>query len=802
MNLRRGIYLVGKILCAALLVSPLQPGVSSAVAASANFAAPTIQITHTSGAYSFAFPKVSPTYKYAVYFLDAKRKAVKSFTFFGSGVKKVSVSKNTNWPQVKINFYSRSGQLQAAKLLPLPIVKIKTPTQIPTPATLPTPTPVGTPTPMNSATPTPAPSTSPTPTSTPTPTPTSSPTPTPSPTPTESSAPSAPANPPYVAPPAPSLPTIDTVVVTGQLHVNQVLFAQLGNAAGFTTSSYLWQKSATADGTYSEISTSHHYDLILSPSLATYFIKVTVTLTNNDGTTSKTSSVYGPIAIDTPTFTISSAEETVTVSNLISASFPYAPQLYTTHSTGDPIANYFLYSGDPSLFSIDSSTGRLSILQYLNPVVATSYSIGIGARNAAGFAYTTFTLHVPLAELALAPTGGSSPFGSGLVQTISYSDAGSLTVGTPFLTVSLPELQGVSYQCGLVTGTDFLIFNNLFVLATALNVGTHTSLVICVDADSHFLTQKTFSLTVSAPTEPPVVSGISIVTVNGHSAPVVGDQLTISGDSIVSGGPVNRSYQWFRGPNPINGATNRSYTVQTADIGHVISVVETVSNTVLPNAMPSTTIGVPAVGRAPTISSVLMSNDSLDSSIHQAGIGVAINANVTYDSPDASATLSYKWYRDTGSGPTLISGQTGSSYTPTLDDLDATISLQVKVANSYGDTGFVDASNTARTYGFDYFSPASRSGNEMVLATSTLSSSNFMAIYHGDDSWISPHFALGPNQTLPTGLGLDPATGVIGGLPIPGAQPGTFTIIMTDSTVAAVQAICQVTIMVFDLSQA
>lgn len=156
----------------------------------------------------------------------------------------------------------------------------------------------------------------------------------------------------------------------------------------------------------------------------------------------------------------------------------------------------------------------------------------------------------------------------------------------------------------------------------------------------------------SAPT--PVVSG----------GTAFGDTLTADAGSWEPAA-VDLGYQWLRGSDPIPGETAPTYTLTTDDIGSTVSVTVTGTKpgyTSQSRTSDPTTAITPAVltqTPVPTISGTTQ-------------FGETLTADPGSWEP-AVVDLAYQWLRD----GEVIAGAEASTYSLTLDDLGATISVKV-----------------------------------------------------------------------------------------------------------------------------
>jgi len=122
------------------------------------------------------------------------------------------------------------------------------------------------------------------------------------------------------------------------------------------------------------------------------------------------------------------------------------------------------------------------------------------------------------------------------------------------------------------------------------------------------------------------------------------------------------TYQWFRGEQPIIGATGPTYVVQANDVSKYLTVQVTATlngyDTVVAGSSRTETISAIAV----TPGTVTMTGTPV--------VGNTLGVNAGTWSP-AETVLTYRWYRDG------VQASTASTYTLTAADLGATISVVV-----------------------------------------------------------------------------------------------------------------------------
>ncbi len=183
-----------------------------------------------------------------------------------------------------------------------------------------------------------------------------------------------------------------------------------------------------------------------------------------------------------------------------------------------------------------------------------------------------------------------------------------------------------------------------------------------------FETSATVSASIASASAPSFTTHPATQTVNE------GETLTLT--AAASGAPTP-TYQWYKGSNPISGATFSTYTISStvaADAG-TYHVVATNGSGSTPSNDATVTIHSEAPGIASPPSNVTVN----------VGQGIVLSVVATgYPAP------SYQWYK--GSDP--ISGATGSSYTVASATTADNGTYHVVATNLYGSAPSADATVT------------------------------------------------------------------------------------------------------------
>ena len=122
-------------------------------------------------------------------------------------------------------------------------------------------------------------------------------------------------------------------------------------------------------------------------------------------------------------------------------------------------------------------------------------------------------------------------------------------------------------------------------------------------------------------------------------------------------------YQWYRGNDPISGATSSSYTPVLADVGYKLKIVATGKDNYTGMVEHILTSVVKA-----ELTGILLSTDSPQ-----------VDAPITATLLPNGATADYQWYR----GTTPITGATEISYTPDVDDVGYVLKIVVTGTGNY-----------------------------------------------------------------------------------------------------------------------
>jgi LPXTG-motif cell wall-anchored protein len=167
----------------------------------------------------------------------------------------------------------------------------------------------------------------------------------------------------------------------------------------------------------------------------------------------------------------------------------------------------------------------------------------------------------------------------------------------------------------------------------------------------------------------------------------VGQTLTVSTGTWTGISPTSYTYQWHHCDSDpctdITGATNATYELVAADIGHMIGA--TVTAHVSVTAYPASSdyvgpvAGIPPTGPAPTIAGT-------------AQVGQTLTATVgEWTGGGGALTYAWSWGQSQGESGGEIEGATSNTYTVTPADVGSMLTAVVTVTGPLG-TGYGNAS--------------------------------------------------------------------------------------------------------------
>ena len=162
-------------------------------------------------------------------------------------------------------------------------------------------------------------------------------------------------------------------------------------------------------------------------------------------------------------------------------------------------------------------------------------------------------------------------------------------------------------------------------------------------------------------TAPPTVSGMA----------AVGKTLSCSGGSWKGAPTPSFTCQWLRDGVPIAGATELTYTVQSADAGHSLVCEVTATNSAGTTTATSAAVSVAASPPADTTKPTLSGT---------AAVGSSLSCSPGTWTGEPTPTLTYQWLRD----DTPISEATQSGYTVHVADCGEKLACRVTATNSAG----------------------------------------------------------------------------------------------------------------------
>ncbi len=341
----------------------------------------------------------------------------------------------------------------------------------------------------------------------------------------------------------------------------------------------------------------------------------------------------------------------------VTGSLTVGATLSVEHGSWSPAADGYSYRWLRNGVAIENAT-------------TASYTLGVDDLSAVITAEVT-AHKAGYSDRAITSADGE-PVAVGQFQTLSPWISGNALVGST-LTANVgywaPEPSQYTYQWNADSEEIPGATSSTFMVTTA-QAGKVISLSVTGSRDGYQTVTVNTGGTDTVPTAE--FSAPAEVTVSGDY--VVGSTLTADAGTW-SPTPTSLTYQWLRGSTEIADATASTYALTPADKGKVITVKVTATltgyrTTTLRSAAAEAVAPATFTTATPTISGT-------------ASVGQELTVTPGTWSPVPTST-SVQWKRD----GKAIEGATGTTYTVTLDDANAKLSVTVSGTKD----GYADAS--------------------------------------------------------------------------------------------------------------
>lgn len=484
---------------------------------------------------------------------------------------------------------------------------------------------------------------------------------------------------------APAAPPVNTVLptISGTARDGQTLTSTTGTWTGTATITYArqWQRCNSSGGACANVSaTGASYALTAADVGST--VRVVVTATNPDGSSSATSAVSAVVAVNPPGSSAAPA---------VSGSTRAGQALTTTNGTWSGTAPltyayawYRCDSGGAGCVAIGGATATTYTLQVAD--VGSTVRSEVTATNAGGSASRQSNATAVIGP-AQPPVNTVAPTVTGTArdgQTLTAVKGTWTGIATISYAYSWERCNAAGASCASlgVTATTYA--------ATPADVGSTLRVVVTAtnpDGVASASSAVTAVVAAAAPasTALPVVSGTAR------------DGLTLTATTGTWTGTPTITYAtaWERCDSSggscaaISGATGSSYVVVPADIGGKLRAVVTATNaagsTVANSAVTALVAAAPPANTvAPSFSGTVRDGQTL------------LGDQGTWTGT-APLTFTWQWRRCNASGAacTSIGGATGASYTLTSADVGQTIRFQATATNGAGSVAATSAQSIA-----------------------------------------------------------------------------------------------------------
>ena len=377
----------------------------------------------------------------------------------------------------------------------------------------------------------------------------------------------------------PALPSDTTLpAVTGATTQGQTLSTSNGSWGGSPTSySYQWRRCDTNGANCSDISGASQSSYTLAAADVGHTIRAVVTATNAGGSTPATSNQTAAVQADPP------AAPSNTTLPAVTGATTQGQTLSTSNGSwgGSPTSYSYQWRRCDTNGANCSDISGASQSSYTLAAADVGHTIRavVTATNAGGSTPATSNQTAAVqADPPAAPSNTTLPAVTGATtqgQTLSTSN-GSWGGSPTSYSYQWRRCDTNGANCSDISGAS----QSSYTLAAA-DVG-HTIRAVVTATNAGGSTPATSNQTAAVQADPPAApSNTTLPAVTG--ATTQGQTLSTSNGSW-GGSPTSYSYQWRRcdtnGANcsDISGASQSSYTLAAADVGHTIRAVVTATN--------------------------------------------------------------------------------------------------------------------------------------------------------------------------------------------------------------------------------
>ncbi len=466
-------------------------------------------------------------------------------------------------------------------------------------------------------------------------------------------------------------------MITGTAQRGQTLLSSAGTWLGIGNSyAYQWQHSSDGGVTWTNVGGATTATYPLGTTDENTQLRVVITATNADGTSS---------AISAASATVPSAAPVNTTAPTLTGTARRGFILTATSGTWSGIGNTVAYQWQ-------RSTNNGTTWSSIAGATSNTYSLGVGDEGAIVRILVTVSNPDATVSAGSNPTatvGTSPPANNSLPSILGIAQRGntlSSTTGAWAGTGNTFTLQWQRSADSGVTWTNITGATGVIYSMQAPDEGDVLRLMVTAtnpDGSASAASPASATVIASPPvnTAAPVVSGAPqrTATLNATSGSWTGAGVTVA-------------YQWQRSADNgttwsnIAGATRAAYTVAAADEGDIIRALVTATDadgSVAAPSAPTTAVqGDPPISVA---APVVLGTPSLGGTLTtDNGNWTPIGDNLTY---------TYAWQRgDAVNGYSNISGATGPTYTTVAADVGENIRVLVTATNV---DGAVSATSTA-----------------------------------------------------------------------------------------------------------